>query len=29
MNNWIVYYESDGRIAFHNYIGNEAKVQKL
>lgn len=29
MSNWIVYYESDGRIAFHDYIGNEAKVQKL
>ena len=29
MSNWIVYYTSDGRIAFNNYIGDEAKVQKL
>ena len=29
MSNWIVYYTSDGRIAFNNYIGDEAKVQKI
>ena len=29
MSNRIVYYTSDGRIAFNNYIGTETKVQKL
>ena len=29
MANWIVYHESDGRIAFHDYMGNETKVQNI
>tara|TARA_B100000963_G_scaffold360681_1_gene392517 strand:- start:1189 stop:1581 length:393 start_codon:yes stop_codon:yes gene_type:complete len=27
--NWIVYYTSNGRIAFNNFIGSEARVQKI
>ena len=29
MSNWIVYKSATGQIVDHDYIGNEAKVQKL
>ena len=28
-NNWIVYKIATGQIVYHNYIGNETKVQKF